>query len=262
MAEQPMADVTALVTGASAGIGKAIAARLYREGARVAICARTEGPLAKAVEEIDADASGRVVGIPTDCRDAAQLTRLYEGMVDAFGPVNVLINNVGTSSTGSFLELTDEDWQSDFDLKLFSAVRLSRLVAGDLVRRGRPGRIVNILAIAGKQPPAGSAPTAVTRAAGLALTKVLSKEFAPHQIPVNAVCIGLVKAEQHDARWRAAGGPESREQFYAELGRGVPLGRVGEPEEVAGLVRLLVSDEGGFITGTAVNVDGGAASVL
>lgn len=262
MTDQPLADTTALVTGGSAGIGKAIAARLHSEGARVAICARTEGPLAAAVEEIDAGGTGRVIGLPTDCRDAGQLAKLYADVVDAFGPVNVLVNNVGTSNRGPFLDLTDDDWHNDFDLKLFSAIRLSRLMGKDLVERQQPGRIVNILAIGGKQPGAGSAPTAVTRAAGLALTKVLSKELAPHQILVNAVCIGLVKAEQHDAKWRAAGSPGTREEFYAELGSGVPLGRVGEPEEVAALVRLLVSAEGGYITGTAVNVDGGAASAL
>lgn len=259
-----MKDVVALVTGASAGIGKAVAARLYAEGARVAICARDEQRLAAAVAEIDTEGDGRVIGVPTDCRDAGELTRLYERTVEAFGPVTALVNNVGTSNRGAFLELTDEEWRDDIDLKLFAAIRLTRLVAADMVERQSGGRVVNVLSIGGKTPGAGSAPTTVTRAAGLALTKVLSKELAPHRILVNAICIGLVKSEQHDARWRAKGSPGDRDSYYAGLAesRGVPLGRVGEPEEVAGLVRFLVSEEGGYVTGTAVNVDGGTSGAL
>ena len=123
------------------------------------------------------------------------------------------------------------------------------------------GRIVNLTNIGGKQQPrAKSMPTTVTRAAGLAFTKALSKEFAPHNILVNAVCIGLVRAGQHEARAAARGIPV--EQLYAEQAKDIPLGRVGRAEEVANVIAFLASDAASFVTGTSVNLDGGASAVL
>lgn len=255
---------TALVTGGSAGIGKAIAAELHAGGARVVICGRDEERLRSAVADIDPDGTGRVLGIQADCTVAGDLHRLHAGAVEAFGPVTALVNNAGTSLRGPFLELTDEQWQADLDLKLLAAVRLSRLVAAGMVRRGAGGRIVNMVAITGKHPRAESAPTSVTRAAGIALTKVLSKEFASHRILVNAICLGIFESLQWDRRWRESVPPQPREDFYRDLAeqRGIALGRVGRPEEVAGLVSFLVSERGSYITGAAINLDGGTSHVV
>lgn len=253
---------TALITGGSDGIGKAVATRLVAEGANVVVCARGEDRLRDAVAAIDPDQTGRAVGIAADCRRADELEHLHRQAVEAFGPVTALINNVGTSIRGGFLALTDEEWQEDLDLKLFSAIRLSRAVVPTMIERGVGGRIVNILSIGGKAPGAGSAPTTVSRAAGLALTKVLSKELAAHRILVNAVCIGTVKSGQHDRRQEET--TMDREDYYADLAkkRGIPIGRVAEAEEAAGLVTFLISEAGAFVTGAAINFDGGVSPVM
>lgn len=249
--------VVALVTGGSDGIGKSIAAQLLDEGASVAICARNPDRLAAAADDIAPGGSDRLLAMPADCTVPADMQRLHDATVERFGTVTALVNNAGTSTRGTFLDLTDEMWQADFDLKVFAAVRLSRLVAGALVAEGRPGRIVNMMGVSGKHPGVGSAPTTVSRAAGLALTKVLSKDLAQHGILVNAVCIGTAESGQHDRRWHAAGG--DRDEYYAQLAktRSIPLGRVAKPEEAAGLVSFLLSPAGSYITGAAINFDGG-----
>ena len=148
---------------------------------------------------------------------------------------------------------------ADFDLKLFGAIRLIRLVLPHLKRQGG-GRIINITNIGAKQPPARSMPTTVTRAAGLAMTKALSREFAADRILVNTVCIGLVRAGQHETT--AARRGIDVEELYRTLGKNVPLGRVGQAEEVANVITFLASDAASFVTGTSINLDGGASAVL
>jgi 3-oxoacyl-[acyl-carrier protein] reductase len=177
----------------------------------------------------------------------------------AFGRIDILVNNAGTSATGAFESVTDAAWQADFDLKLFGAVRLIREAVPHMKQQGG-GRIVNVTNIGAKQPSAGSMPTTVTRAAGLAMTKALSKELAPHQILVNAVCIGLIRAGQHEKT--AARRGIDVEQLYETMGRNVPIGRVGRAEEAANVIAFLASAAASFVTGTSVNLDGGASAVL
>jgi NAD(P)-dependent dehydrogenase (short-subunit alcohol dehydrogenase family) len=212
------------------------------------------------VKQVSDGDGERFLAVQADCTRAEDLARLHEETVAAFGPVTTLVNNVGTSLKGPFLRVSEEQWRQDIDLKLFSAIRLTKIVAGRLVELKRPGSVINVLSIGGKSPGAESAPTSVTRAAGLALTKVLSKELAPHGILVNAICIGAIESGQHDRRWERAGG--DRDDFYRQMAtdRKIPLGRVGKPDEVSGLISFLVSDEGRYITGTAINVDGGTSS--
>ncbi len=252
---------TAIVTGASAGIGLAAARRLHARGASVVICARGEDRLAQAVDSIGSD---RVLGVAADATVAADLEMLHATATETFGPVKILVNNVGTALRGSFVDLTDESWQQDLDIKLFSAIRMSRMMLRDALAGGYGGRIINVLSTGGKHPAGGSAPTSVTRAAGLALTKVLSKEYAAHGVLVNAVCVGIIRSAQHDDRYAAGDGSETIDEFYLRLARqrGAPIGRAGEPEEVAAVIELLASEDGGYVTGTAINVDGGAAPVM
>jgi NAD(P)-dependent dehydrogenase (short-subunit alcohol dehydrogenase family) len=181
--------------------------------------------------------------------------------IDRFGRLDAVVNNAGTSRAAAFEAVSDEVWRDDLDLKLFAAIRLTRLAVPHL-RAAGGGSVVNLLNIAAKQPPAASLPTSVSRAAGLALTKALSKDLARDAIRVNAVLIGLVKSGQHDRKWQQRGG--DREAFYRDMARdrGVPLGRVGEADEPAALIAFLCSPRAAFISGVAINVDGGASAVV
>lgn len=255
----------ALVTGASQGIGLATAAALAAEGAHVAMVARTPETLERAAETVrgTAAASTRVLPLSADVRDAAQLETLHARVRNDLGPVDVLVNNAGTSQRGPFLEQSDAHWQDDLDLKLLAAVRLCRLTIPDMQDRGG-GRIINVTAIAGKQPAAASAPTSVSRAAGIALTKVLSKEFAADGILVNTVCIGVIASGQHDRKWKSRYADLTRDEFYRMLAaeRGLPMDRVGSAEEAAAVITFLASDAASYLTGAAINLDGGLSHVV
>ncbi len=251
-------DKVAIVTGGTQGIGRATALALAREGAAVAIAARGRERLEQTAAEIRAS-GGRVAAVQADVSKAADCERLVAETVRVFGRLDILVNNAGTSATGEFAAATDEIWQADFELKLFAAIRLARLAIPHMKQQGG-GRIVNLTNIGAKQPRAKSMPTTVTRAAGLALTKALSKELAPDKILVNTVCIGLVRAGQHEAKAARTG--VDVEQLYAALGKDIPLGRVGRAEEVANVIAFLVSDAASYVSGTSVNLDGGASAVL
>ncbi|MBI5908438.1 MAG: SDR family oxidoreductase [Betaproteobacteria bacterium] len=248
----------AIVTGGSQGIGRATALRLAEEGASVVIAARGRELLDQVALEIRA-AGGSVAAVQADVSRAEDCARLVAEAVRAFGRLDILVNNAGTSATGEFESVTDDIWQADFELKLFAAIRLARLAIPHMKQQGG-GRIVNITNTGAKQPRAKSMPTTVTRAAGLAFTKALSKEFAPHQILVNTICIGLVRAGQHERKAAKAG--VAVEQYYANLAKDIPLGRVGRAEEVANAIAFLASEAASYITGTSINLDGGTSAVL
>jgi NAD(P)-dependent dehydrogenase (short-subunit alcohol dehydrogenase family) len=250
---------TALITGGSQGIGRAIGKRFAAAGGKVALVARGRDALEDAVAEIGANAAA----FPCDITDTGQLAKLVPAITATLGPVDILINNAGSSKRGDFLEMTDEDWQSDLDLKLFGAIRLARLVMPGMIER-KWGRIINVLNTAAKAPPASSAPTSVSRAAGMALTKVLAGEGAPHNILVNALLVGRIDSEQWAKRHRALNDGSSYESFLDGMAKQakIPLGRIGEADEFARMALFLASDAGSYITGTAINVDGGMSPVV
>ena len=248
----------AIVTGGTQGIGRATAELLAKEGASVLIAARNPERLESVAAGIRA-AGGSVATVSADVGKAADCERVVAEALKAFGRVDILVNNAGTSATGEFESVTDAAWQADFDLKLFGAIRLVRLAIPHMKQQGG-GRIVNITNIGAKQPRAKSMPTTVTRAAGLAFTKALSKEFAPDNILVNTVCIGLVRAGQHESKAEKAG--VAVETLYAGMAKDIPLGRVGQAEEVANVIAFLVSAAASYVTGTSVNLDGGTSAVL
>jgi 3-oxoacyl-[acyl-carrier protein] reductase len=254
----------ALVTGGSEGIGKATATALGVEGARVVICARRPDVLEAAAEEIRKLTEGEVLAVSTDVSKADQVTNLIKTVNDTWGGVDVLVNNAGTASGKPFEDIGDEDWMADLDLKLFGWARIIRGVLPHM-KEQRWGRIINLTALAGKAPAANSAPSSVSRAAGIALTKSLSKEVAPHNILVNTVLIGLIKAGQHETRYKklVAENPSlTLDEHYANMGKNVPLGRVGESAEAANLITFLASERASFITGVAINMDGGMSPVV
>ena len=250
---------SAIITGGSKGIGLGMATRFAASGADVAIVARGREALDAAVKSIGAGGKGKVAAVQGDVAKPADIQRICDEAMKAFGKIDILVNNAGESRTAAFESVTEEMWREDFDQKLFAAIRMIRLVWPQMKER-RWGRIINVLNIGAKAPRAGSAPTSVTRAAGMALTKVLANEGAPHNILVNAMLVGLIEADQHVQRAARTG--VSYEDYKAKQAKEVPLGRMGKPEEFANLACLLVSDAGAYVTGTAINVDGGRSPVV
>jgi NAD(P)-dependent dehydrogenase (short-subunit alcohol dehydrogenase family) len=257
--EVSLAGRTAVITGASKGIGLAIATRFAASGADVAIVARGREALDDAAKAIGASGEGHVHAIQGDVAVPADVQRTYDEAMRAFGKIDIVVNNAGTSRTGAFEEITDEIWREDFDQKLFAAIRLTRLAWPQMKAR-RWGRIINTLNIGAKAPRARSAPTSITRAAGLALTKVLAGEGAPHNVLVNALLVGFIEADQHVQAAKKAGIPLA--DYVAARTKEVPLGRIGRAEEFANIACFLASDAGSYITGTAINVDGGRSPVV
>ena len=248
---------SALITGSSLGLGKAMALKFAEAGAEVAIVARRADVLEQALAEIMAVTDRPVRTYIADVADAAQVQRLFDAVVADFGKLDVLVNNAGRSATGKFEDITDADWQADIDLKLFAAIRLARLAFPGMKER-RWGRIINVLNVGAKTPGAGSAPTSVSRAAGMALTKVLAGEGAPHNVLVNALCTGYIESDQWVRRHQETAPDMTFEDFLAERTKalGIPIGRFGKAEEFANLACFLASDAGSYISGTAINVDG------
>jgi NAD(P)-dependent dehydrogenase (short-subunit alcohol dehydrogenase family) len=252
----------AVITGGSDGIGRATAERLAAEGAAVVVCARRPGPLGTLAQTIDAQ-GGAVATVAMDITAPGAVQALVAAAIDRFGRLDIIVNNAGRSAAHAFDSLDDEAWSADLDLKLHAAVRLIRTGLPHLRASGH-GRIINVLAVAGKAPGAGSMPTSVSRAAGLALTKALSKDVARDGITVNAICIGMVKSGQWERRWQADPAGGTLDDWYARAAASasIPLGRVGEATEAADLIAFLASARAAYLTGVAINVDGGLSSAL
>jgi len=256
----------AIVTGGSDGIGKAAAHRMAAEGANAVIVARRPEVLEAAAQDIRTATGGTVLPIQGDVMEADTVNRILEMTLDRFGRVDILVNNAGTSMAKPFESVSDTDWTSDFDLKVWSAIRLIRAVIPEMRQVGG-GRIINVTNLGGRTPGASSMPTSISRAAGIAITKALSKDLAQDNILVTTVCIGLIKSGQHERRYaqqKATNASVTHEAFYAGLakGRGVPLGRVGEAQEAGDVIAFLASERASYLTGIAVNIDGGTSAVV
>ena len=257
----------AAVTGGSEGVGKATVLRLAQEGAKVAFCARRDDLLQQTAAAIRSATGAEVHAIAVDIQQQGEPERFIAETVKRFGRLDIVVNNAGREASFPFDDVNDDDWQADLDLKLFAAIRAIRAALPHL-RASGAGRIVNITHVGAKQPRARSVPTSVSRAAGIALTKALSKELAEHKILVNTVCVGLIWSAQWESLRLERAPTESPAQFERWVmanrggGTGIPLGRMGRPEEVADLVAFLASDRGSYITGTAINVDGGLSGAV
>jgi NAD(P)-dependent dehydrogenase (short-subunit alcohol dehydrogenase family) len=249
----------ALITGGSKGLGLAIARTFAAAGADVAIMARREGPLHDAVATIGVRPGQQVLPVAGDVRHTADIAAGFALVTQALGHVDILVNNAGTSNAHPFETVTDAQWQEDLDLKLFAAIRLIRLAWPQMKER-KWGRIINVLNIGAKAPRPASAPTSVTRAAGMALTKVLAGEGAPHGILVNALLVGFIESDQWVQRAAKLGVPLT--DFLAKMGKEIPMGRVGSAQEFANVACFMASDAASYITGTAINVDGDRSPVV
>jgi 3-oxoacyl-[acyl-carrier protein] reductase len=240
----------AIVTGGSEGIGKAAALAMSREGARVAICARRSDVLEAAADEIRKATGGDILATSADVRDEDQVKVLVKMVVDRWGRVDVLVNNAGTSSARPFEQLTDEIWNEDIQLKVYGAIYFCRAVIPQMRAQGG-GAIVNITTPTGKAPREASLPTSLSRAAGIGLTKVLSREYAAENIRVNTVCPGYVNTPMVQADIEGLANTPHRGSLHEDILPGlrhVTLGRAViwiDIVEEKGEVRVLAVFFGG-----------------
>jgi NAD(P)-dependent dehydrogenase (short-subunit alcohol dehydrogenase family) len=245
-----------VVTGSTEGIGEACARMLAEEGARVVTSGRREsGPGVGESLHVALDLS--VPSAPGELADAAE---------QAFGRVDCLVNNVGVAYQRSFDELTDEDWASMWELNVMSYVRAIKAVLPGMRERGA-GRIVNVSSTAGKRPSTGMPNYSVTKAAVLSLSRLVADVYAKDGILCNAVAPGPTASPA----WLAAGGladqsaertGKSREEILEGVGKGRPLGRLAEPEEIAAVIVFLCSDRASYVTGSAWSADGGTVPII
>ena len=236
---------TALVTGASGGIGGAIARALHGQGAKVVL----SGTRREQLDALAAELGDNAFVCPADLRDPAAANTLVEAAEKAAGPLHILVNNAGLTRDMLALRMTDADWQTVLDVDLSAPFRLARAALRGMLRR-RAGRIVNISSIVGATGNAGQANYAAAKAGLVAMSKSLAQEVGSRGITVNVVAPGFVVTPMTDALSDAQ---------KAKIGEQIPLGRLGQPEDIAGAVVYLASDAAAWVTGATLHVNGGMA---
>ena len=235
----------ALVTGASGGIGGAIVRALHGQGAKIVL----SGTRREQLDALAAELGENAFVCPADLREAAAANALVEAAEKAAGPLHILVNNAGLTRDMLALRMTDADWQTVLDVDLGAPFRLSRAVLRGMLRR-RAGRIINISSIVGATGNAGQANYAAAKAGLVAMSKSLAQEVGSRGITVNVVAPGFVVTPMTDAL---------NDAQKTKLGEQIPLGRLGQPEDIAGAVVYLASDAASWVTGATLHVNGGMA---
>ncbi|PPR09796.1 MAG: Glucose 1-dehydrogenase [Alphaproteobacteria bacterium MarineAlpha11_Bin1] len=264
-----MGNKVVVITGGSSGIGMAAAAAFLREGAKVAICGRDQGRLNSAAESLtEISGSHSVYAHPCDVLDEEAVAGLSSAVKNCFGRCDALICNAGQARTSNFYTTRDKDWLDEFELKFFSVLRPVRAFI-DLLEASGAGSIVCTSAMLARTPEPFLIATGATRAGQLNLLKSLSREFAPRNVRVNAVLIGLVDSGQWSSRYERGEGPDgtkipdgmSKEDWFKELAnsRHIPMGRIGTPSEAANAILFFASPMASYITGETIEVTGGQA---
>jgi 3-oxoacyl-[acyl-carrier protein] reductase len=247
-------DKIAIVGGASQGIGFGIARALAAEGAKIAITARREKPLRDACAKIYAETGNEPLGLPADCRRAEDCIGVVAKTAAHYGGLDIVVNNDGAPPLGDLLSFDDVAWQQAIERNLMYVVRMCRAAAPQMKARGG-GSILNITAISAIQPIAGFGLSVATWDAVIGYAKTLSLELAPVGINVNTICPGYIETERLQKVF--ASGGEDANLMRTKLATEVAMQRIGTVEDVANLVTFLVSPRGSYITGTAIQVDGG-----
>jgi 3-oxoacyl-[acyl-carrier protein] reductase len=259
-----------VVTGASRGIGRATARMLCGEGADVLLVARTEEDLLEAADECAAageQAGGRAESLVADITKPDAGERILGEAKDRLGQLDVLVNNAGTARWRELDEVPEEDWYAAWELNVMAPMRLMRAAAPPMRKRGW-GRIVNVSSTAGKRPSANMPEYSVAKAAELSLSRLFADRYAPHGVLINAICPGPVASELWMAEGglldqaKQHGGHASREEALQVAGSKRPIGRLAEPEEIAGAIVFLCSQHASYTSGAAWSVDGGTVPVI
>jgi len=258
---RPLQEKASVITGASRGIGRAIALELSRQGAHCTICSRDAASLAAVAEEIRG-AGGEAGSIALDLRLPDAPARLVDFAVNRFGRLDIVINNAGATRRGEFLALTDDDWSDGFALKFFAAVRLSRAAWPHLKAGG--GSLLNIAGVGGRTPGAAFSVGGSVNAALLAFTKSLAETGLADGVQVNAVNPGAIRTDRLRKRLQDLAAQKGidlaeAEQSFVRLEK---VTRIGEPEDIAGLVAFVVGPRGRFLHGASIDMDGGATKTL
>jgi 3-oxoacyl-[acyl-carrier protein] reductase len=245
---------SAIVTAASKGMGRACAMALAAEGARVLMCARTEHELLAAADEVRARTGAEVVAMPADVTRADDVKALVARAVEAFGGVDILIANAGGPPRGHLHEMTDEQWYGAFEVAILSVVRLIREVL-PWMRARRWGRILTIQSVSVKQPVEGLLLSNAVRPGALGLAKTLAPELGKDNITINVLCPGKIMTDRFLGGAKQAGLPA--DEYARRAAHDVPLQRIGTPEEFASVAVFLASERASYVTGVALQVDGG-----
>jgi len=259
--ELGLQDRVCVVTGSTAGIGLEAARILSAEGARVVVNGRGKEGVAKAVDDV-----GAALGVAADVSEAEGVEALISTTEDTFGRVDCLVNNVGYARQVDFMAVTDEEWNSLWQLNVMSYIRTIRAVLPGMRDRGY-GRIVNVSSTAGKRPSTGMPDYTVTKAAVLSLSRLVADIYTKDGVLCNAVAPGPTAspawlAEGGLADQLAAKSGKSREEVLEGVGGGRPIGRLAEPEEIAGVIVFLCSERASYVTGAAWSADGGTVPVI
>jgi 3-oxoacyl-[acyl-carrier protein] reductase len=248
----------AVVGGASKGIGKATALGFAREGAKVVVCARDPDMLQGAAEEVRREAGTEVLAVPGDLSQAEATDRLIDETVEHFGTVHVLVANTGGPPLGGFRNMSDVDWENAFALNFLSTVRLVRKALPHMEKQ-RWGRIISVMSMSVKEPIDGLILSNGIRPAVVGMAKTLSREVGQHNITINTVLPGRILTDRLKgaiaARAQRTG--KSFEQALADSSTDVPLGRVGDPHEMANVIVFLASEAASYVNGVSIQVDGG-----
>jgi 3-oxoacyl-[acyl-carrier protein] reductase len=247
MTERELAGKVALVTGASRGLGRAIAGRLAGAGARVAIVYRARADAAQQVVDGIQDAGGEARAYQADVRSSAAVQEMVRQVLEAWDAVDILVNNAGIARDGLLARMSEADWHDVIETHLTGAYLCSKAVLRRMMRR-RWGRIINVSSLAGLAGNAGQCNYAAAKAGLIGFTRSLAREVGSRKITVNAVAPGFIETDM------TAGLDEA---WKEEALQRTPVGRFGEPDEVAAMVAYLASDAGAFITGQVISIDGG-----